>query len=408
MSSGEVSRRNYVKYAGAGVVVVAVAAAGGYYATRPPAITETTTETSAKKWKWGFSPYYIDDDWYRTDVKGAEFYAADRGYDFIVQNPHGNIETQIKDVRNMVSALKIDGLLLTPCDAAVIVDTIEWVKEQGVPVVLTWYDAETEAADFAIITDFDFIGKRMAEEMIAAAQKDNAEIKGKVFIVAGPSGDYQSMTLTNAELGVLNNYPDLEIVKLECPSWGTDEAIKNVVDAYHGHGKPFGLLANNMTTAIGSVEGMRSANIAVTRGQPGHIYTSSFDGNPTIWDDMEAGLIDCFADGPNPHLECLGMDCLAIIKEKGLEALPPVGATVIQDLNKPEGPQSDGTWNFILYGKEHNGVNPWLVAPWAPSQVFSFKGYHSRMLAAGAIVTPDKLAEFKEISWVKLSEAWLM
>jgi spermidine/putrescine transport system substrate-binding protein len=44
MTEGEVSRRNYVKYAGAGVVVVAVAAAGGYYATRPgPPATTTTT-----------------------------------------------------------------------------------------------------------------------------------------------------------------------------------------------------------------------------------------------------------------------------------------------------------------------------------------------------------------------------
>jgi NitT/TauT family transport system substrate-binding protein len=45
-----VSRRNYVKYAGAAVVVVAGAAAGAYYATRPgvpPPTTETTGATSA-------------------------------------------------------------------------------------------------------------------------------------------------------------------------------------------------------------------------------------------------------------------------------------------------------------------------------------------------------------------------
>ena len=49
MSKDKVSRRNYVKYAGAGVVVVAVAAAGGYYATRPGQPTTTTTTTGMEK-----------------------------------------------------------------------------------------------------------------------------------------------------------------------------------------------------------------------------------------------------------------------------------------------------------------------------------------------------------------------
>jgi len=46
MTDEKVSRRNYVKYAGAAVVVVAGAAAGAYYATKPGA-PPPTTETSA-------------------------------------------------------------------------------------------------------------------------------------------------------------------------------------------------------------------------------------------------------------------------------------------------------------------------------------------------------------------------
>ncbi|MFX0145885.1 MAG: ABC transporter substrate-binding protein [Candidatus Hodarchaeota archaeon] len=47
----EVSRRGYMKYAGAGIVVVAVAAAGGgyYYMTRPPAKEDVTWGI----WSWG-------------------------------------------------------------------------------------------------------------------------------------------------------------------------------------------------------------------------------------------------------------------------------------------------------------------------------------------------------------------
>ena len=43
----KVTRRGYVKYAGAGIIVVAGAAAGAYYASRPASPGVTTTETSA-------------------------------------------------------------------------------------------------------------------------------------------------------------------------------------------------------------------------------------------------------------------------------------------------------------------------------------------------------------------------
>jgi len=54
LSEKTVSRRGYVKYAGAGIVIVAGAAAGAYYATRPPPTpAETTTMATAtgpKEW----------------------------------------------------------------------------------------------------------------------------------------------------------------------------------------------------------------------------------------------------------------------------------------------------------------------------------------------------------------------
>jgi len=58
VSSEKVSRRGYLKYAGAGVVVVAVAAAGAYYSTKPPEVTTTTEAVPTKPEKllvraWG-------------------------------------------------------------------------------------------------------------------------------------------------------------------------------------------------------------------------------------------------------------------------------------------------------------------------------------------------------------------
>ncbi len=61
MTDEKVSRRNYVKYAGAAVVVVAGAAAGAYYATKPttpPIETTTAAETPPETLKiaYDFAP----------------------------------------------------------------------------------------------------------------------------------------------------------------------------------------------------------------------------------------------------------------------------------------------------------------------------------------------------------------
>jgi len=61
--------------------------------------TPAVTPTPVRKLKIGFSPYYVDDDWYRVDVKGAEFYAEDHGNELLILNPHGDPETQIKNVK---------------------------------------------------------------------------------------------------------------------------------------------------------------------------------------------------------------------------------------------------------------------------------------------------------------------
>ena len=59
----KVDRRNYLKYAAAGIVVVAGGAAGAYYATKPPSeATTTTLATSELKARGIFEVTPISDE----------------------------------------------------------------------------------------------------------------------------------------------------------------------------------------------------------------------------------------------------------------------------------------------------------------------------------------------------------
>jgi len=415
-----ISRRSYLKYVGGGVVAVAAAAAGYYYGmgaqpqpaqpvTQTTAITETAvqTVTAKKRYKWGLSPYYIDDDWYRVDIIGAQYYADDNNYDLIVQNPHGNIESQIKDIRNMVSGFGAQGIITCATDPT-LADTLKWAHDKGVAIVPTFYefDAGSDTIDCTLLTDKATTGKNMAKVTVDAAKADGVEAKGPVFIVTGPKSDYQSVILTGNQEEVFKDYPDLKVVEFECPTWGTDEAVKRVVDAFHAYGKPFAICGNNMTVSIGVVEGMKTAGIAVPRGQAGHVYCATFDGAQQIQDYMKEGLVDSFSESPNPHIDCLAQEICRIIKEKGVDGLPKAGTKVISDPSKPDGAQNDGTYNIVLRANDHKGKNPWALAPWAPCTMIEHTG-HLQLSIPQATITRDKLDAYAKVHWTQLVNAWL-
>ena len=95
MGEKDVSRRGYVKYAGAGVVVVAVAGAGAYYATRQP----TTEEKPEGKEFEGVTLNVIVDEWRLSDTVlpflGQEFQKRTGGRINITSVPYDELHDKI-------------------------------------------------------------------------------------------------------------------------------------------------------------------------------------------------------------------------------------------------------------------------------------------------------------------------
>jgi ABC-type sugar transport system substrate-binding protein len=419
-----ISRR---KYLGAVGGLAAAAAVGwglaGYLASKPtaPAAVKTVTETKTitamptpavtptpvRKLKIGFSPYYVDDDWYRVDVKGAEFYAEDHGNELLILNPHGDPETQIKNVKYMVES-GIDALIISPTDPKALTETIDWVaKDKKIPVICTNTDAETASIAITVMSGTVEIGEMIAEAMVNAVKKDGVELEGDVFVASGPYGETQARMLWEGYNNVLGKYSGLKLQRFECPTWGADEAQKAIVDAIKGIGKPLMILGTNMTTTLGCVEGVKRAGFAIPRGKSGHIYVGGFDCSKAGAEYIKEGLLDAVSDVPNPHWEGLGQYFARLVVEKGIDALPPIGVTVIDDITKPDGPQPDGTWNIALERgcKEHMGANPWTNPVWAPAKVVEAFG-HRWLRTGGIIVTPENVDTYE--GWYVLVDKWLV
>jgi len=400
----KITRRKYLKYA-AGIVAAGVVAAAGYgiYEATKPAPPAPTKNP----YVFGLSHYYIDDDWTRVEVQGAQFYAEDHGYNLMVTNPHGDVETQIKDVKNLVGSVGVDALLISPTDPKALTETIDWVvKEKNTPVICWNTTAETDSIAITINTGIVQTGEMIAQATVDAVKESGFELKGDVFVASGPYAETQASMLWEGYNNVIGKYPDLKLLRFECPSWGADEAQKAIVDAIAGMGKPLMVLGTNVTTDIGAVEGLKRAGADIPRGQPGHIFVGGFDCSKQAAEYIKEGLMDAISDVPNPHWLGLAQYFARMVIEQGVNALPPVGTTTIDDITKQDGLQPDGTWNIALERGclEHKGVNPWTTPVWAPAQIETEYGH--KWLRTGAVIVTPKIVD-TYVGWYVLVDKWL-
>jgi len=430
----KVDRRKFI-YAGLGAVALIAIGAAAYVAMNPPVVTQTVTTsttvpttsvvtttvpttsvvtttvpttsvvtTTVKKgYFWGDSPYENEETWYWTLTRAMHYYAEYLGDRVVTLDPHTNTDPQIRDIRYLVSE-GIDGLMCAPTSMEGLVDVLDWAKkEKGVPIVCYDSDAKTPSVSIAIRVDSFTIGKQCAEKLIKVMKDDGVEPKGKVFIVYDrPENLVQSARKDGME-SVLKEYPGLEIT--EYTAFSTMEKAKQAItQACQGIGQPVIVMATNMPQLAGAVEGLKSAGMATPRGKAGHVYVGGIDAGPDILAYMKEGLIDVAADQPNLFYGALAIKFLRTIKEKGENALPPIGATVISDPSKPEGPQADGTYNIVIPPDlEFAGVKPFKYPVWAPCKVADFSG-HRWLQVSAFLVTPD-IADTAPI-WANVCKIW--
>jgi len=63
---------------------------------------------------WGEEALFQGDEFLITLTRAAQYYAADQGDVFVSLNPFLSVEAQIRDIRYMVTGMKVDGIMTSP------------------------------------------------------------------------------------------------------------------------------------------------------------------------------------------------------------------------------------------------------------------------------------------------------
>ena len=356
-----------------------------------------------KGYLWGNSPYEEVSDWYRVLVKASNYYALDHGNKVINLNPNMVVDAQIRDL-NYMMAQGVDGILMAPTSATGLAATINEIVGKGVPVVTYDADAKTPKVLINIRVSNKKIGELAAKGMVDAIKKDGKEPKGKVLLISGSTTNIAAIERRDGALSVLKKYPGIEPVVYMIEGWSQADSKKTVVNAVSAWGAPLGIVACNSYVGIGAIEGLKSANAAIARGQDGHVYVGVVDVEKPMKEYMHQGLCDVGIDQPQLFYPMLAQYFLEQYLKNGEKAIPPVGVTVTSDPNKSNGPQSDGSWNIYLKGNEHEGVNVYKYPTWAPAPVIENMG-HKWLQVRPTVVLPENCDELP--IWSNVVEKWL-
>jgi len=429
MSEEKIDRRKYIKYVGAGAVVAAAAAAIGYGVselTKPPPPTPTTVVTTVpapttivttittappvkKGFLWGEEALYLGDEFLITLSRAAMYYAMDNGDTLITLDPHLSVEAQNRDIRYLVLGAKVDGIMISPLSEEANVEAIEWAIDQGVPVVCYNTDVKSPKVPISILVSNEKFGEAVGDAIGNLMKKDGVVPKKDDYAIVVGCGTPMDPWVPKRNGGVISGfkkyYPDVEIVEIFAEGASTEITIKKVTETITARGKaPLAIFGTNCTTDVGVVEALIRKGMAIPYGKPGHVYVGCLDVPSRIKDEMLKGIVDRGADQPNLAYGFLSVYFLRLIKQKGEDALPPIGSTVIYDPTKPEGLQPDGkTYNVVPRMKEHEGVLATDVNYW-PGPVVEYYGH--RWLQTGVYVsTPETVATAP--IWINVVEKWL-
>ena len=211
------------------------------------------------------------------------FKAAAEAEGWSVEFTDGNNDSQKQiDQAKSFIAKGVDVLIVVPCDAAGIVPAVQEANRAGVPIIL-FGNGATGADDL----DYTFIGSphtesgRMQGDLFAQLLPENANI----CYLAGTSGlDHAAMRRDGMKAGFeAAGRTDITILDDQDADYVKDKGMKTTqawIQKYADGkgGVTFnGIIAANDQMALGAMEALKGANIALGTGE-GEVMISGIDG----------------------------------------------------------------------------------------------------------------------------------
>lgn len=265
------SRRSFIKAAGAGTALASLPIPAFASAARAP--RRLQEETRFKMAFIQFMPHTVPAAW----SQGIEeVLATQANVDYELLDGQARPDTQISLMENLINQ-GANAIFLQPVDSVALGPSIAAAREAGIPVITLNIDAvEPHAVHVEMNHYFGAvdIGRRMGEMMGGT---------GQVAILNAPPGIIIRDQRTNGFMAGIGEYPDIEVVADQSAEWDRRKAQEVFAAILAANPEVKGVYGVNDSMALGAVD------VAKSNGNLEDYVIFGNDGELAALESIEAG-----------------------------------------------------------------------------------------------------------------------
>ena len=331
--------------------------------------------------KIGMTAYVRGGSWITAYNEAAEFYAEDHGIELDLRPNQQSADKQVNDIREFTNA-DHDAILVGVWSTGSAESAINQAVDQGTPVFAT--NADTSSSEIPLYVGFSNYdgGAKCAEEMVPALDEQYPDKDTyRVLNVRGIQGNQSANQRSQGFLDVMSEQSNVEVVETLNGEYARDVAQSTVQEWINNNGRVDGIYSGNLSMGLGVVQALRNLDMAVPRGEDGHVVLTQMDGSPEVNPLVGEGMIDAAVDQPNYFYNPIAMHYMREYVEAGNDdsVIPDVGDTVTAD-------------DLTVESGQHKGVEMWSEPIWDPGEIREQNG-HPWFRTNSIVITQDNYDE---------------
>lgn len=246
--------------------------------------------------------------------KGASDRAAELGYssDYQGVSRESMISEQVDLVRN-IAATGPAGMLIAATDADALVDPIEAIIDNGVPVVMVDSGIDSDAPIASITTD-NYDGAYQAGQLLAEMIGGS----GKVINLGITAGSQTGIERSEGFIDAMSEYPDIEVLPVQWTGAEASVALNSTTDLLTANPDVNGVYSAAAPMGVGAAQALKAEGVA------GEVKLITFDPSPEVLPLFEEGTIHAIV-AQDPYQ--MGYEGVSIIHEF-IQGNPPEDSAI--------------------------------------------------------------------------------
>jgi len=305
----------------------------------------------------GISTKVVQNVWEGIFQESFRWYAEDHGWKYNAMQARGNPTLQNTHIRRLVN-MGVDGLIVSASDADVSVSAVEYAVDNGVPVITTDADVNSEKVTMYVGYSGVRASRLLAKKTVKYLKNEVEPIgkaEGTVLELRGPMGGASANDRHRGFAEEMKNHPGVtvETVVGEFRRGPAKSAALPKIRARDYDA----MYAGNGPMIMGGISAMEAVGKRIEDK-----FITTIDAMPAVIDAINKDKVDLAFDQPAPFYNPIALTYLDKYIAHGESALPEPGETI-------------EAGELGIDPAKHSGITWWKNSTWAPAKITTREGH---------------------------------